>query len=76
VLLLQIGELGADALQLGGELIDGRLFLGEIAGDDQRLGDQVAGPAFVLRLALLVGLDEAAGLGLPSAIPGERRVSQ
>jgi hypothetical protein len=37
----------------------GGLFLGEVAGDDERLGDQVAGPALVLALALLVGLDDA-----------------
>ena len=71
VLLLQFGELGGDAFQFGCELVDGRLLLGEVAGDDERLGNQVAGPAFVLLLALLVLLDDAVGLGLP-AIGGDQ----
>ena len=35
------------------------------------LGDQVAGPALVLLLALLVLLDDAVGLGLP-AVGGDQ----
>ena len=57
---------GGDAFQLGGELVDGRLLLGEVAGDDEGLGHEVAGPALVLLLALLVLLDDAVGLGLPA----------
>ena len=53
------------------ELVDGRLLLGEVAGDDERLGDEVAGPALVLLLALLVLLDDAVGLGLP-AVGGDQ----
>ena len=70
VFFLQLGESGGDAFQLGGELVDGCLLLGEVAGDDEGLGDQVAGPALVLLLALLVRLDDAIGLGLP-AIGGD-----
>ena len=64
-------SLGGDAFQLGRELVDGRLLLGEVAGDDEGLGDEVAGPALVLLLALLVLLDDAVGLGLP-AVGGDQ----
>ena len=47
------------------------LLLGEVAGDDEGLGHEVAGPALVLLLALLVLLDDAVGLGLP-AIGGDQ----
>ena len=53
------------------ELVDGRLLLGKVAGDDEGLGHQVAGPALVLFLALLVLLDDAVGLGLP-AVGGDQ----
>ena len=66
MLFLQLGQLGGDAFQLGRELVDGLLLLGEVARDDERLGHEVAGPAFVLLLALLVLLDDAVGLGLPA----------
>ena len=52
-------------------MVDGGLLLGEVAGDDEGLGDQVAGPALVLLLALLVLLDDAVGLGLP-AVGGDQ----
>ena len=71
VFLFQLGHLGGDAFQFGFELVDGRLLLGEVAGDDQGLGHEVAGPALVLLLALLVLLDDAVGLGLP-AIGGDQ----
>ena len=38
--LFQFGQLGGDAFQLGLQLVDGGLLLGEVAGDDQRLGDR------------------------------------
>ena len=66
VFFLQFGEAGGDAFQFGGELVDRRLLLGEVAGDDEGLGDQVAGPALVLLLALLVLLDDA-GRSRPSS---------
>ena len=59
VFLFQLGQAGGDAFQLGCELIDGGLLLGEVAGDDEGLGHEVAGPALVLLLALLVLLDDA-----------------
>ena len=71
VFFLQFGYLGGDAFQLGRELVDGLLLLGEVAGDDEGLGHEVAGPALVLLLALLVLLDDAVGLGLP-AVGGDQ----
>ena len=65
VLLLQLREPGGDRLQCGGEPIERGLLRGEITGDDERLGDQIAGPALVAGLALLVGLDDAGRLGGP-----------
>src|SRR5580700_6088092 len=66
VFLLQLGESGGDGFQFGGELVYRRLFLRVVAGNNEGLRDEVAGPAPVLLLALLVGLDDAIGLGLPA----------
>ena len=60
-----------DAFQLGGQRIDLCLLLCEIAGDDERLGDQVTGPALILLTALLVRFDDAVGLGFP-AVGGDQ----
>ena len=54
----QLDEFGGRGFQISGELVDRGLFLGVITGNDQRLGDQVAGPAFVLFLAFLVRFDD------------------
>src|SRR6185437_17139918 len=50
---------------------DGSLLLRVVPGNDERLGNQVAGPAFVFFLALLVGLDDAIRFGLP-AVGGDQ----
>ena len=54
---------------------DGLLLLGEVAGDDEGLGHEVAGPALVhflagLAVLALLDLDHPVGLGLP-AIGGD-----
>ena len=53
-------------VQLCGELVTRCLLLGVVAGDNERLGDQVASPALVFLLALLVGFDDAIGCGFPA----------
>jgi hypothetical protein len=52
VFFLQLGQAGGDAFQFGLQLSNGFLLFGEVAGDDERLGDEVAGPALVLLLTL------------------------
>ena len=68
--LIWLAYPGSDAFQLGLQLVDSFLLFGEVAGYDERLRDEVAGPAFVSLLALLVLLDDAVGLSLP-AIGGD-----
>ena len=70
MLFLQLAEAGDEGFQLGLRGLDGRLLLREVASDDERLGDQVARPPLVLGLALLVRLQDAAGLRHP-AIGGD-----
>ena len=65
-LLLQFGESGSGDFERGLLGVDGGLFGGEIAGDDKRLGHEVAGPALVLGFAFFVGLQNAGGAGHPA----------
>jgi len=69
VFLFQFGEADGGCFQLGLFGFDECLFLGEVAGDDERFWDQVAGPALVFALALLVGFDDACRFGNPSMPP-------
>ena len=39
--------------------LNGALLLGKVASYDQRLGDQIAGPALISMLPLFVGLDNS-----------------
>ena len=66
VFFLQFGEGGGGGFEVGDGGVDVRLLLGEVAGDDEGLWHEVAGPAFVLGLALLVSLQDAGGLGHPA----------
>src|SRR5690606_17391810 len=71
VFFLQLRELADEAFQLGLRCLQRGLFGGEVAGDDQGFGQQVADPALVLGFALLVGFDDAPGLGNP-AVGGDQ----
>src|SRR5690606_27470769 len=53
VFFFQFGELAGDAVEFGLQLGQFGLLFGEVAGNNIRLGNQVAGPAFVFQLALL-----------------------
>ncbi len=48
-------SLAVTLFQLGGELVNSGLLLRVVAGNDERFGNQVAGPALVFLLALFVG---------------------
>lgn len=54
VFLLHLRKSGIDVFQLGGQQVDIRLLRGEVAGDDEDLGDEITGPALVLLLSLFV----------------------
>src|SRR5438128_119512 len=47
MLLGKLCHLGCDRFKFGIKLIDGRLLFGEVAGDDERLRNKVAGPTGV-----------------------------
>src|ERR1019366_8350475 len=66
VLLLQLGEAGGGGFELRLLRVDRGLLLREVARDGERFGDEIAGPALVLLLALLVGLQDARGARHPA----------
>lgn len=66
VFFFEFSALRGDAFEVGTQLLDGRLLGGEIAGNDQGFGQQVAGPTLVLFLALFVLLYDPIGRRLPA----------
>ena len=66
MLLLQFRQAAAGLLQLGAQGLDQLQITGKQLPHQQLLGHQVAGPAFVLGVALLVGLQDALRFGTPA----------
>ena len=66
MLFLQLGQARGGGLEFRLRGVDGRLLFGEVARDDEGLGNQLAGPALILRFAFLVGFEDARGRRYPA----------